>query len=422
MIFSKFRRPLFIVSGFVLGAWLLCMKTNSIGSIEHLYSQQEYCQDLSKIYYDLGALAHKRNDHTKAIDGYTKALATKSDYLEAYDALGQIYEQTGDHTKALQTYLQAMNEDPNFIECRVCHGNLDAVKTAPNPDYEKLSKKISTQSEWAGESLNNKSIYLYAEKGLGDSFQFVRFLPMLAAQGATVYFKPQKPLTVFFKQSFNNPHIIILDAATNPDELTFDYYASLLGVGRYLDLSRENIPGKNAYLNVSHNKITEFKNKLFNNPVFKIGIVWQGDPGHINDKNRSIPLHTFSPLFDIPNVKIYSLQKGFGKEQIAQLTHPEKVCDLDQSIKDFIDTAAVIKNLDLVITADTAVAHLSGALGTPTWILLPHVTDWRWFMHAEDSSSCWYASLTKFRQDTPGDWNTVLDRVSKNVTTLASSK
>jgi len=416
---SRFKRPLFIGSGFLLGLWLLGIKTNSIGSIEQIYSQQEYCQDLSKIYHDLGVLAHKRNDHAKAIDGYSKAIQTKPDFLEAYDALGQLHERAGNPNEALKTYLQALNEDPNFIECRVCNGNLDAIKISPNADYEKLSKKISTQSEWAGESLKNKTIYLYAEKGLGDSLNFVRFLSVLAKKADKVYFKPQKPLTVFFRESFTHPNIIILDASVNPDELTFDYYASLLGVGRYLDLTLETIPGKTKYLHASQEIINKFKNKLFNNNDLKIGIVWQGDPGHINDKNRSIPLTTFSPLFNIPNVKVYSLQKGFGQEQISQLNNPEVVCDLDQHIKDFIDTAAVIENLDLIITADTAVAHLSGALGKPTWILLPHVTDWRWFMHAEDTTSCWYPSFTKFRQETPGDWHAVLKRVGKQVEMLA---
>jgi len=294
-MFSRIRYSFFICSGFVLGLVLLGLRSNSIGSIEHLYSHQEYSQDLSKIYHDLGALSVKRNDHSKAIKSYTEAIKTKPDYLEAYDALGLIYEKSGNQNEALKIYLQAMNEDPNFIECRVCK-DLDAIKTAPNADYEKLSKKISTQSEWEGQDLHDKTMYVYAEKGLGDSIQFARFLPALAAHADKVYFKPQKPLTELFKQTYTDPKIVILDASANPDDLTFDYYSSLLGVTRYLDVTPKTLPGTTKYFTVAQETIEKFKNTVFQNDekFLKVGLVWQGDPGHINDKNRSIPLAYFT--------------------------------------------------------------------------------------------------------------------------------
>lgn len=412
---SKLKLSIFIGTGFILSLWLLAIRTNSIGSIEHLYSRQEYSQDLSKIYYDLGTLSHKRKDHTKAIDAYTAAIKTKPDFLEAYDALGKVHEETGRMNEALKIYLQAMSEDANFIECRVCNGNLAALKNAPNSDLAKLAKA----HEWDGESLTNKTIYLYAEKGLGDSIHFARFLPLLAKKASKVYFKPPKWLLPLFKISFRNSNIEFLESSVNPDDLNFDYYASLLGIARYLDVSVENLPGKTKYLFAPQEKVEKFRTQIFSDATdaVKIGIFWQGEPNHINDKNRSLPLAFFKDLFSIPGVKMYSLQKGFGREQLNQLPQQLKIQDLDQYIVDWTDTAALVENFDVLITADTAVAHLGGALGKPTWILLPHVTDWRWFMHAENEKSCWYSSLTKFRQNTPGDWHGVLETVKQHVVT-----
>ena len=143
---------------------------------------------------------------------------------------------------------------------------------------------------------------------------------------------------------------------------------------------------------------------------FKVGIAWQGNPGHKRDRQRSVPLHAFAPLAGVPEVRLVSLQKGTGREQLQGLADCLQVLDLVDALEDFADTAALMSNLDLVITVDTAVAHLAGAMSIPVWVALPIVPDWRWMLQREDSP--WYPTMRLFRQTAWGDWTGVFERLT----------
>jgi len=378
-------------------------------STNEAYTKNDYDDDCCKIYYDLGLSAMTRNDHARATQAFSTVLEHKPFHLDAFDRLGISHERANNKNAALTIYLQAMSFNPNFIETRVCRGiPINDI----SPEYEKLKEK----TKWEGQPLEGKTIYIFAEKGLGDTIMFCRFIPQLKKQGATVLFKPQKWLSDLMKTSRLGAQII--EDSTNPSTLTFDYYASLLSVPHLINTDYSSIPLSAGYLKSDEPKISDFKTIISNPGTLNIGIVWQGDPSHINDKNRSIPLSHFAPLLRMDGIQCYSLQKGFGREQIAKLPPGCSIIDLDKYLKTFADTAAAIESLDLVISVDTAVAHLTGALGKKTWILLPHVTDWRWLGYSEQDTSVWYNSMKKFRHPESGSWKPVFNEILRELKLL----
>ena len=154
-------------------------------------------------------------------------------------------------------------------------------------------------------------------------------------------------------------------------------------------------------------------------PGYKVGIAWQGNPDHALDRRRSLPLQSFAPLAELPGVRLVSLQKGSGSEQLTEQGERLGVLDLTDRLVDFADTAALMSNLDLVITVDTAVAHLAGALHIPAWLVLPRIPDWRWLLERDDSP--WYPSMRLFRQSTWGDWAGVIERVTEALRQVVAS-
>ena len=180
------------------------------------------------------------------------------------------------------------------------------------------------------------------------------------------------------------------------------------------------VPADVPYLAADPGRVAHWRHELGSVAGFRIGIAWQGSPRHRRDRFRSIPLCQFAPLADIEGVRLLSLQYGFGRDQLAALEGRFPVIDLGDDLGDFLETAAVLRSLDLVITVDTAVAHLAGALGVPVWVALAYSPDWRWLLEREDSP--WYPTMRLFRQARPGDWEGVFQRMARTATTLAQRR
>jgi hypothetical protein len=306
-----------------------------------------------------------------------------------------------------------MSISPSFIETR-----MKKFKTMP-PHDPLAPKVIAAKQKWTGQPLDNKTMYVYTEGNIGDTIFFLRFLPPLLKPGTKILFKPQQELYSLLKNILPQD-ICVLQASQQPQNLLFDYYTSLHSIPSMLKVHYTSIPARDGYLHANKTKVNIFKKGIFNTTSFKVGIVWQGNPGHLDDKNRSILLHFFYPLTTILGVKVYSLQKVHGLEQLAQLPPTISITNLNRYLHDFDDLAAAIENLDLLISVDTSIAHLGGALGKTTWILLPHITDWRWLSYSEGSQSCWYTHVKKFRQKITGNWQEVFERVVKQLRTLVS--
>jgi hypothetical protein len=261
---------------------------------------------------------------------------------------------------------------------------------------------------WDGGDLNGRVLLVHAEQGLGDSFQFARYLPLLADKGGTVIFSAQDPIASLMAQMPTMPDTI---GATEPLP-EYDVHAPLMSLPFLLGGGPPMIPDDGPWLSADHSRIAQWRNAM-TGPEFKIGIAWQGNPNYKSDRHRSIPLTEFTPVAAIPGIRLYSLQQGFGAEQIDAVSWESAImrfgpdCDADGA---FLDTAAIIKNLDLVITSDTSIAHLAGGLGVETWLGLAHVPDWRWGLSGD--ATPWYPWMKLYRQHSPGDWSGVFSRIS----------
>ena len=255
------------------------------------------------------------------------------------------------------------------------------------------------QPVWTGEPLAGRTILLHAEQGLGDAIQFARYAPLVAKRGGRVVLEAHAPLRRL---------LLGLDGVTALATLggplpDFDVHCPLLSLPRLVG----SIPADVPYLAAGVDAAAGWRARLGGG--MKIGLVWAGNPGHANDRNRSLPLAALAPLLNTPGVRFFSLQKELRPGDRAILAE-HGVTDLAPDLGDFADTAAALEALDLLVTVDTSVAHLAGALGRPVWLLLPFLPDWRWMTGRTDSP--WYPTMRLFRQGRRGDWPGVVERVA----------
>ena len=351
--------------------------------------------DLTGVLYNIG-FAHKKLGHLEqAITIYKKVISQKPEYPLAHLSLALAYLALGDF-------------DRGWLEYEWRWAAYDE------------EKKVFPQPMWDGSDLHNKRIYVYAEQGLGDTFQFMRYLKLLKENGAYVIFHTQVPLKKILQLC---PYIdqIITFKDSVP---AFDYHISLLSLPLVFNTRIDTIPTDIPYLYADPRLVEEWRALLAQDTGFKIGICWQGNTEYTSDflrqavAEKSCSLDTFACLSAIPGVSLYSLQRIEGVEQNAlggeQISVTYFDNDFDTHNGRFMDTAAVIKNLDLVISIDTGLAHCSAALGTPTWIMLPKIADWRWMLKRSDTP--WYPNVRLFRQSTRGDWDSVMHDVTQALT------
>ena len=266
--------------------------------------------------------------------------------------------------------------------------------------------------EWRGEDIDGKSILVFEEQGFGDVLLFSRYLPLLAARGARVTFLIAPALRRLFK-SFE-PTIRLIDAPGA--DATFDFQCALMTLPAAFETRSSAIPSHAPYLFPEAPRVTYWRHRLGDGGV-KIGLCWQGNPNSLNDVGRFIPLRAFAPLAALAGVRLISLQTRDGLDQLRELPDGMRVetlgDDFDEGPDAFVEAAAVVASLDLVVTADTALAHLAGALGRPVWTLLKRGPDWRWMLGRDDTP--WYPSMRLYRQTRDGDWNDVFARVARDI-------
>lgn len=247
---------------------------------------------------------------------------------------------------------------------------------------------------WDGSRLDGKTVLLWAEQGYGDNIQFIRYVPMMVERGGLVAVVCPPVLRRLF-MTVKGVYTIY----TTPEEFagaSYDYHAPIFSLPYIFGTALETIPA-GPYLTSVESTV-----RLKPSAALKVGLVWAGNPEHANDWRRSLSLAYLLPLLQQPGVSWYSLQVGPATREIKRLGLSDEIQDLSPQLQDFADTADAINQLDLVISVDTAVAHLAGALGKPVWILLPAGADWRWLEHRTDSP--WYPSARLFRQPWPGNW------------------
>jgi tetratricopeptide (TPR) repeat protein len=379
----------------------------------------EFKPDWAGVLYNLGNAFKEQGKLEQAIACYHRSLEIQADYVDTHNNLGNALKDQGKLDEAIACYQRALELQPAHADAHwnralawLVMGNWQEgwQEYEWRAQQKEFAPRRFSQPMWDGSTLAGKTILLHAEQGLGDTIQFVRYAPLVKQRGGTVFVECQKALVPLL-QGFPGIDELFAQGSDHP---AFDVHAPLLSLPRLFATSPESVPGQAPYLHPRTDLLARWQARLKAQDGFKIGICWQGNSKYRADRCRSIPLRYFAPLARVPGVRLLSLQKGEGTEQVSQVRDLFHVVDLspelDETTGQFLDTAAVMQCLDLVVTSDTAVAHLAGALGVPVWLALPYAPDWRWLLVRLDSP--WYPSMRLFRQKAIGDWSEVFERMA----------
>jgi Flp pilus assembly protein TadD len=374
--------------------------------------------DFAEAYSNRGNALKQLGRLDEALASYDRAIALKPDFADAYSNRGNALKQLGRLDEALASYDHAIalkldSADARFnkglcllLTAQFDHGwhDYEARKTRPEAVAEGYYPPLPWPLWLGQEDTAAKTLLISAEQGLGDTLQFCRYLKLLEGRGALVIFAVQRRLRSIVATL--SPTIKVIAQGETPPA-SVDFHCPLLSLPLTFGTRLDTIPADVPYLSAEPERVERWKRRL-GSDGFKIGIAWQGHPGKV-DVGRSFIASDFFTIGRIAGVRLISLQKGQGVEQLAQLPAGMTVEtlgeDFDAGPDAFLDSAAAIANLDLVITSDTAIAHLAGALARPAWVALQHVPEWRWLLDRADSP--WYPTLRLFRQATRGDWKGV---------------
>jgi len=431
-------------------------------------------RDNAKAHYNLATALSDKGFLDEALAAYREAIRLQPDLVDALNNLGNLLEENGRYHEALAAYRQILKFQPDWAEI---HWNI-ALALLRLGDFEQgwaeyewrwkckdhnVGGPTFIEPRWDGSPLDDKTILLHSEQGIGDTIQFVRYASLVAKQGARVILGCPSAL---FR---------LMQGAAGVDEVVrskplphFDVQCPLMSLPMILGTRVETIPADVSYLKVdqqlakawgekllafdptpsppysgeragvrgdlssSVNDRTPFDARPLTLPSppstgerevnertteqgnsadrrLRVGITWAGGPKYKNDRKRSLHLSQLAPLAQVPGITFYSLQKGPAAAEVENIPPGMQWIDLSDDLHDFADTAALISHLDLVISVDTAVAHLAGAMGKPVWVLLPTNADWRWLLERDDSP--WYPTMRLFRQSRRGNWADVIERV-----------
>ena len=362
--------------------------------------------------------------YEEALAAYAAALSLDPDYLDVYLNRGNCYAALTQFGAALDDYAvvtsrQPEHPDANFNEAlvRLCLG--DFFRGWQKYEYRWLCKRYASQRPkiprpvWRGDQdLRGKTILLSAEQGMGDAIQFVRYAPLVAARGAKVLVGVHRPLASVMTSVAGVAQVIAVGEPL-PD---FDLYCPLLSLPLAFGTALSTIPSTVPYISPPPERVARWRGRVPENGRLRVGICWAGSAVHPGDGRRSIPLEQFAAILSVPGIDFISLQKEVT-ERDAGLLRDRGVTQLGQDFADFADTAAVMTMIDLIISVDTSLAHLAGAMAKATAVLIPFSPDFRWLLDRTDSP--WYPTMRLFRQPAPGDWNTLLDRVRQELAGLA---
>jgi len=354
---------------------------------------------------------------TEAEQLLRRAIALRPDAAELANALGVLNSQVGRPEQAATAFRTALRLDPKFATAAY---NL-ALALCMTGDYRQGfalyeerwgTKSFQSTSRsfhrpwWRGQGFHGKRLLLHAEQGVGDAIQMLRYLPMVTARGGPVHLEIQRPLLRLLE---GNPHIARMWSRHDPPASDFDLQIPLFSLPRIFGTTLDTVPAAVPYLDVPAAHIVRLGGHLGRRTKARVALVWAGNAEHHNDHNRSLPLRAFAPLLELPGVEFVALQHGEACAQLAASGFQRRLRDLSPLQQDFLDTAAILHHVDLLVCVDTAVLHLAGALGRPVWGLIAKAQDFRWMLEREDSP--WYPTLRLFRQRQHGDWAPVIERV-----------
>jgi tetratricopeptide (TPR) repeat protein len=368
---------------------------------------------------------HQLSRYADALAEFDKAQALDPCRPDTHNARGVTFYCMTRYDDALAEYASATQLKPNYPQARLSAGHIHLLRGAFQrgwQDYEarwqatfRGSTRRFTTPEWRGEQpISGKTILLYSEQGLGDHIQFIRYAPLLAERGATVYVEVLPPL----KKLVSTLAGVSAVLSTDEPLPNFDCQCPLLSLPLAFKTDLHTIPADIPYLYADPDRTKAWTARLRNRSGPLVGLAWKGSRFHFDDRNRSIAFRHVVPLLADRNIDFVSIQKELSTEEASLMRDLPNLIHAGQELHDFVETAAVVQCCDLVITADTSVAHLAGALGKPVWILIPHAPEWRWLLEREDSP--WYPTARLFRQPKFDDWESVIARVRGELLALVS--
>ena len=409
-------------------ASVLYAQKDYAGALEHYQRAHELEPESAEALANLGPSLQMMGRVDEAIDSYRRAIALDPKLLRARYCLGGALHFQGRIAEALSEHNAALAIDPECAEARYYRSFVhlsEGELPAGWQDYEarlrckEYKPRNFAAPRWDGSPLAGRTLLVHAEQGLGDTLHFIRYVHLLRNLGGTVLVEVQPALVPLLKAS---GYTGVLAGGTPLPH--YDVQVPLISLPGILGTRLETIPATVPYLAADARLIKHWRGVLRRVDGLKVGIIWQGNPAYMFDRLRSVPLVEFAPLAAVPGVRLIGLQKGTGSEQLAALDGRFEVLDLAGSLDvesgPFMDTAAVMCNLDLIVTSDTAAAHLAGGLGLRTWLATSATPEWRWMRDRQDSP--WYPTMKLFRQATPGDWSGVFAAMQSELAATGTSR
>ena len=370
-----------------------------------------------ELFYNIGILYANQHNYKEAIINYKKTLNIDPANKFALNSLANVYKELSKFNEAIELYKKAIEIDNNYFQAHFHLGLVLLLKEPSSLAWEKYEyreskikdlNKIKDIPKWDGANLKNKTLLIICEQGIGDSVQFIRYVKKIKKNKSNIFLLIKKNLISLFEHIDEVDKIFI-----DENDIPFiDFYISLMSLP-FIFRNEIDVPPPYNFFKYNSKLDKYWKLKLNKNKKIKIGLVWQGSKTHAKDYKRSITLRKFEPLLKLQNFEFISLQKGFGREQIKLNKLEKVVIDFFESIESFQDTLSIINNLDLVITVDTAIAHIAATMNKKTWIIISHVPDFRWGLKNE--KTIWYDNVKLYRQKEINNWDSVINDVEKDL-------
>ena len=382
------------------------------------------------ILSNLGNLFYLQHKYDDAIICHQRAIKIKSDSNIVYLNYANTLVNAEKTDEAIEMYKKSIELNPKFIRTHVNLGTTLLSKEKFEEGFNEYEYRIHDDASltdlikddkpiWRGEEINEKTILVSSENGLGNTIQFSRYLKTLSQLNCKIIFRCPEEIHNLFED------LDFIDELIGHEEISkdYDYWIPLHNLIYVLTPDLKNYCPTPTVIKVNDTKISEWETLMGTDNKIKIGLHWQGSKLNPKDQQNSIELFHYKNIIENEKASFISLQKGTSQKQIEKYDLSKQIINydplLDTGSKKFIDTAAIIKYLDLVITTDNAIAHLAGSLGTQTWLLLPHVSDWRWFNSNDET--IWYENFRIYRQKNAGDWLNVMNEVKRDLDALVDN-
>ena len=387
----------------------------------HFRFAQVLAPERAAIMHDMATSLARLGRLEEAVGAYRASLALDGQVAMCWNNLGWVLFQLGRPNEAIDKFRRAIALQPDLPEAHMCLAmtqlRLGQFKEGWQ-EYEwrwkssaqQFARKPRPEPLWDGQPLNGRSLLIESEQGIGDVLQFVRYVDDLRRQGERVVFHCPQVLVPLLKTCSSFGEVVYVESPPK-----CDLRIPLLSLPFVLGTTVDSIPQNVPYLRVPSERLDDWRERLKTRAGFRIGVVWQGNTAYLDDSQRSYSLQKYGPLARLPGVQLISLQKGGGSEQIQNVCFPiQPPADKFDEQGPFLDSAAVMSNLDLVIAPNTSLAHLAGSLGVPVWVILSKIaTDWRWIENRNDTP--WYPTMRLYRQKVAGDWDEVFNRVYADI-------